>query len=522
LNLPQQHGRTFQHEHIPSAAQLAGMAALVQALDVQAPVRHPSCISELNIKGHIRDEQFWRIFSKRYQCESTVEAHLNFAMRYENLDLLVLKRIFLKVPPSVVADYVKSAPTSILTRRAWYLYEFLTGQALDIPDSPNITAIELLDSKQYFVRENAFLSRRHRVRDNLLGTAAFCPVIRKTEALIRYASRDLSGDARRTIGPISKSLVARAASFMLLADSQASFQIEGERPPRTRIERWGRAVLQAGRHELSIEELLRLHNILIEDNRFIEPGLRKEGVFLGERNENFEPIPEFIGAKPDDVPELVDALLQVNKLMRDSAVDAVVQAAAIAFGFVYIHPFEDGNGRLHRFLIHHVLAEREFTPPGMLFPVSSVLLDWIDKYRQVLQAHSNPLMPYIEWYPNPKNNVDVVNDTADLYRYFDATETAEFLYECVARTIEEDLPREIDYLTRRDEALKGVMHVVEMPDRTAEQFVLYVQRNDGRLPQRRRKEFQALSEDEVAKLEEIVRDAFEGFPSQFGVRPKQS
>ena len=34
--------------------------------------------------------------------------------------------------------------------------------------------------------------------------------------------------------------------------------------------------------------------------------------------------------------------------------DVLVKAAAAAFGFVYLHPFMDGNGRLHRFLIHHV------------------------------------------------------------------------------------------------------------------------------------------------------------------------
>lgn len=50
-----------------------------------------------------------------------------------------------------------------------------------------------------------------------------------------------------------------------------------------------------------------------------------------------------------------------------------------------------------------------------------------------------------------------------------------------------------------------------MPDRTAEQFVIYVQRNDGKLPKRRRKEFEALTDSELDKLESTVRQAFEGF-----------
>jgi hypothetical protein len=153
----------------------------------------------------------------------------------------------------------------------------------------------------------------------------------------------------------------------------------------------------------------------------------------------------------------------------------------------------------------------------MLFPVSSVMLDWIDKYRETLQTHSSRLMEYIEWEPTARGNVQVLNDTADLYRYFDCTQAAEFLYSCVKRTIEADLPKEIDYLTRRDEAVREVMNVVEMPDLTAEQFLLFVRRNGGTLPNKRRKrEFAALKDEEVAELEEIVRDAFDGFDTTPG------
>ena len=55
-------------------------------------------------------------------------------------------------------------------------------------------------------------------------------------------------------------------------------------------------------------------------------------------------------------------------------------------------------------------------------------------------------MDSIEWRPTADHNVDVLNDTADLYRYFDCTGAAEFLYACVQRTVEHDLPQEIDYL----------------------------------------------------------------------------
>jgi hypothetical protein len=63
-------------------------------------------------------------------------------------------------------------------------------------------------------------------------------------------------------------------------------------------------------------------------------------------------------------------------------------------------------------------------------------------------------MPFIEWRPTSDRNVEILNETADLYRYFDCTEAAEFLYACMQRTVEHDLPREIDYLQRHDEALR--------------------------------------------------------------------
>ena len=501
----------FQEKTVPRGCKLAGWTALVRAFAIPAPVRAPACVSSQYIRGSKRTEKEWTVFDKRYWPGGTLAEHLSFALRHEDLDLLIFKRLWDAAPAKALQQMVRASPASEPVRRAWFLYEHLTGRRLAVPDAPaNLAAIDLVEPERYFTGAPR-LSRRHRVRDNLLGAGSFCPIVRRTRALSGYIELDLAAKARATVGHTSANLIARAASFLLLADSRASFEIEGERPPRTRLERWGRAVLQAGKNPLSLDEILRLQRVLIEDTRFIRAGLRPDGVFLGERDHNGEPLPEFIGARPEDLAALMAGLLAANDRMREDGLDPVLQAAATAFGFVYIHPFQDGNGRMHRCLIHHVLAERKFTPPGMVFPVSSVMLQRIDEYRTTLQAHSGPLMPFIEWRPALNGNVEVLNDTADLYRYFDATAAAEFLYACVRRTVEEDLPREIDYLRRHDEALRGIMDIVDMPTRLAEDIVTFIRQNKGKLSQKRRRgEFKLLRDHEVKTIEGIVNEAFAG------------
>jgi hypothetical protein len=464
---------SFQTAPLPNESRLAGVAALANEFDVSAPVRTPACVSDNHISGSVRTEGPWRVHDKRYWPGDTFDDHLDFALRNENLDLLVLKRVFEAIDPKIMEGFVKATPKGIPARRAWYLYELMTRRTLDIPDDPGVPAVDLLDSEPYFTGK-PHLSRRHRVRDNLLGSGTYCPVIRRTAKLTKFTQRGLSEKAAETLGRTGAHVLTRAASFLLLADNRASFEIEGERSPRTRLERWGKAVLQAGKNKLTLDEIIRLQDVLIEDRRFVHVGLRHDGVFLGERDHNHDPLPGFIGARPEDLPELMAGMLEANDRMSADGVDAVLQATATAFGVVYIDPFQDGNGRLHRCLVHHVLAERKYTPPGVVFPVSSVMYDRIDEYRRTLRAHSGPLLDFIEWRPTPQRNVEVLNDTEDLYRYFDATDAAEFLYSCVEHTVEYDLPREIDYLRRHDQALRRIMNTVEKPDRVAENLLMFI------------------------------------------------
>ena len=305
--------------------------------------------------------------------------------------------------------------------------------------------------------------------------------------------------------------MARAAAFLLLSDSKSSFWIEGERPPAHRIARWGQIIGEAGSVKLSLEELERLQKLVIGDARFVQLGLRKEGGFVGMHGRDTqEPLPDHISAKAEDLPSLMDGIATYDRRVLDGGLDPVVAAAALAFGFVYIHPFADGNGRLHRWLIHHVLVNAGFNPPALVFPISTAILRQLEKYLAVLQSYSGLLLNFIEWKPAAEGNVQVLNDTADYYRYFDATAHAEFLYECVEQTVEHDLPDEVAHLQAYDRFSHAVQNIVDMPNQKIDLLWHFLRQGKGVLAKRARtNEFSALSEVEVQQVEKLYADSWE-------------
>jgi hypothetical protein len=153
--------------------------------------------------------------------------------------------------------------------------------------------------------------------------------------------------------------------------------------------------------------------------------------------------------------------------LRHSNVDPVCAAAAASFGFVFIHPFEDGNGRIHRFLIHQELARSGFTPHQMLFPVFAVMMRDRSRYDEILEGFSQSISPYIDYEMHQEGSLVVNNQTAHLYRFWDATRFAEYLYDCVAETVRTDLREEIGFLKVFDAAIRATMDIVDMPDRRA-------------------------------------------------------
>ncbi|MFN2329428.1 MAG: Fic family protein [Chromatocurvus sp.] len=486
----------------------AGYAALIHSHTLTVPA--PDRLCAIGSKHRKLQRDFWQLYTPRHQPEETLQGHLTFALKYEGIDLAVLKSLFAKIDPQEIANIVRREPTGRYSRRIWFLYEWLTGEHLILDDATQGNYVPLVDDKlQYAAAPQD--SRRHRIRNNLPGTREFCPLIRRTETLDRFIAMNLSQAAVDHTGRTHADLLSRAAAFLLLKDSRASYTIEGESPPHSRIERWGKILGQAGQRELSVAELEYLQSVVIADTRFINPGCRSEGGFVGDHDRaTGMPMPVHVSARAEDLESLLSGLIDTWQRLLNSDYDPVLTAALIAFGFVFIHPFEDGNGRIHRYLFHHVLAETGFVPRGLVFPISAVILDRIDDYRRALEHYSRPRLDLIEWRPTEHGNVDVINDTVDLYRYFDATKQAEFFFACVEETVNKTLPDEVDYLTRYDLLNDFVKNYIDMPDRLVDLLIRFLRQNNGRLSARARsREFSALTASEIQAIENKYEEVFQ-------------
>ncbi|HLO60821.1 MAG TPA: Fic family protein [Bacteroidales bacterium] len=498
----------FHGRNAPETGSIAGYGAVINKMQLPLPMPYQLALISKKHRQYTTGE--WIVLTPRHKPQETLYSQLVFALKYEGVNLLFFKKLFENLPHSEVEEWIINEPLSQYSRKLWFLFEWLMNRKLDIPDLKEGNYVLLLDNQLQFTSAKSINSSRHRVRNNLPGTAWFCPLIKRTPALENFIDRDLSKESKIVINGIHRDILLRTSAFLLLKDSKASFFIEGETPTINRAVRWGKAIGQAGSTPLSKQELLRLQQIVIDNNRFVKFGFRTEGGFVGEHDRTTgEPIPEHISARHQDIDQLIDGLLETSEFLEKNHFHSILSATVIAFGFVFIHPFSDGNGRIHRYIIHHILTKMNFTPQGIIFPVSAAILERINEYRLVLEKYSHPLLPFIDWKKTPDNNVEVLNDTIDYYRYFDATPQAKFLFECVDYTINTIIPGEVEYFEKFDLMKTWLDDTYQMPDKMISTLVRFLSQNNGILSKRaKEKEFSNLLEQDVRIIEEKFGEIF--------------
>lgn len=490
-----------------------GQAWLIQKLGLAVP---PPAIESYLVAGARRTETHgartreW--YPMRYTPEGSVISHIRFALRHEAFDLGVLVAALTATDPAEIEAWVRTQPTGAFSRRAWFLYETFTGRTLDLANAIAGNYVGALDPGRHVVaaRRN---SRRHRVADNLLGEHGLCPTVRLTRKLREAMESNLDMEARALTEGYDPHLLARAVNYLYTKETRSSFALEGETPTARRAERFVAALQSAPAFDPSDASALVDLQHAIVDPRYASEGWRDIQNFVGETLGGYREKVHFICPRPEDVPDLMDSWIALTGRIASTGVDPVVAAAVSSFAFVFIHPFEDGNGRIHRFMMHHVLAKRGYGPPGVILPVSAAILRDRHRYDDVLASFSAPLLDLIEWEwtdgeaHTPGRQMIVKSDSAYLYRYFDATAMAEYLYDQVADSVRRDLREELDFVTVFDQALSGVREIVDMPDRRASLLVRLCLQNGGRLAARKRARFAELADDEVGAMEDAVRHA---------------
>lgn len=506
----------FAGRSLPESGFIVGYAAIIHKLGLQMPIPKKIAIITTSSKKYVTEELFH--FPKAYSPDDSAALkeinalynHLIFALKYEGVNLLFFSKLITNYSLSQLKDLVSIEPSGQYSRRIWFLIEWLMGKELPgISDLSKKSYVLAVDPDLQFA-VSGVKSPRHMVLNNLPGTVDFCPLVHKTEKLNQFIKENFSLQKEDYFKGFRKDLIHRASSFLLLKDSKASFSIEGESPKSKRAVRWGQAIGQAGIRVLSIDELCGLQQIVIENERFLKMGIRTSGGFVGEHDRySGEPLPDHISSKPEDLERLMKGLIATSNLLINDSIDAVVAATKIAFGFVYIHPFVDGNGRIHRYLIHHLLAIKNFSQQGFIFPISASILDHMRDYREVLEKSSKPILEFIEWKETPDHNIQVLNDTIDYYKYMDLTSHTEFLFECVKDTLYRIIPEEVNYLNAFDTFKQYIDIHFDMPDSTVALLAQFLEKGNGKLSKRARtNEFKGLIENEMSMIEEQFKSIF--------------
>lgn len=435
--------------------------------------------------------------------------HLEFALKYDGTNLAILASIFREIDVKELDAYVRSRPTGKYARRLWYLYELLTGHRLALDNLKQGNYVDLLEPEDYYTVSPRRQVRRQRINDNLLGDGRFCPTVRRSDRLRSFEDADLQRRCREVVGSHPPELLKRALRYLYTKETRSSFEIEHLKPSASRTERFI-ALLQSAEKEDFCDKahLTDLQNRIVNP-RFAEDDYRKEQNYVGETVAWQQERVHFVCPRPEDVPDLMAGLIAAHQWMAKGDVHAVVHAASVAYGFVFLHPFEDGNGRIHRFLIHNILARRGFTPEGVMFPVSAAMLRSPAEYDASLEALSRPLMPLLDYSMDEEGRMTVHNDTAVWYRYIDMTPQAEALFAFIEKTINTELVDELAFLANYDRTKAAIQAVVDMPDREIDLFIRFCLQSHGRLSaQKRASHFDLLTDQEVGQMEQAVQAAY--------------
>lgn len=446
--------------------------------------------------------------------DDSVLSHVLFALRYEALQIPIIDQALRLVPAEALLAGLARQPQGGYLRRAAYFWEKANQISLPLPlETTGGNYLEIFDSKDYYTGPIWERSPKYRVVFNGIGPYEFCPVVKRNADLEKIGADILERLNAWASNPANADLLDRVTSWAYLSETRDSYAIENEVPSPDKEQ----AFLQAMAHlrdktPLSEAYLVQLQNTVISNPVRAEVQFRTAQNWL-QRGGRGAAAVRYIPPAPDSMMVLMDGFMRMANAQDD--VPPLVKAALVSFGFVFIHPFMDGNGRLSRLLAHHTLNVKGALPdvngsPAIL-PLSVAMKKNEKDYLSALESFSQPARSL--WNVTHIGDSDFIFDFKSsplIYAHWSGQKAAEFVTRCAGEALEQSLMDEAVYLKGYDQAFERINKSYDLPDKTINLLIQWIHQNSGHLPERRKsaQELIFLKPGQLAAIEAIVAEAF--------------
>jgi hypothetical protein len=441
--------------------------------------------------------------------------HVLFALKHEDLQLALLLEALRLVPAEALSAALATQRTGSFLRRAAFLWEKAHGRELPLPwDSTGGNYIDLFDSASHYVGPVWERSQRLRVNFNGIGPFAYCPVVRRDTGLEQRGLQVLERLRAWADDAGNRSTLDRVLSWAYLSETRDSFAIENESPSPDKERAFLGALAELGDHQPVTEDyLVGLQNTVITSALRVEAEFRHQQNWL-QRGGHGALAVRYIPPPPGDLPALMDGWMAMAN-SREGDVPPFVRAALVSFGFVFLHPFMDGNGRLSRLLAHHSLNLQQVLPvvggQPTLLPLSVAMKRHEAEYLAALEAFSRPARGL--W------DVTCLADNAfafdfrsspSTYAHWNGEAAARFITDCAEQALAQSLIEETQFIQAYDLAFDRIDREFDLPNRSINLLIQWIRQNGNRMPTRRRTaaELALVPPADIDRIEAIVADCF--------------
>lgn len=441
--------------------------------------------------------------------EPTLLHHALFAIKHESVRLGLLLSALRRIPPAELVAWVQGTPNSLYGRKLGHLWERLHQRRLPGLDDPRVASAyaPLFDPGRHFVGQ-AQRDARWRIEFNGLGELGFCPVVRKTPALVALIGQDILDQAQDFAHEVGAAMLERALNWAYLSETEGSFAIEGEAPSQDKAAMFAALLRRAHeRRPLTEDLLVELQNAAIS-NPFDQAVQ-----FRTEQNRLQRDVPgaagvTYVPPAPELAVDLMNGLMRLAN-QRPAVLDALVHAAVVSFAFVFIHPFMDGNGRLSRFLIHHCLGQSGRLPPQFLLPISVAMKKHEAEYLQALTAFSRPAreLCQVTWAGDEHYTYAWASEADTWFRTMDLTESVTFTLAMAKASLDTHMRQEVEFLALFDRVKRYINERHDLRGSDLAALIVTTFQNGGTLSANRRKRY-------ADRVQPHVLDAIEAAVSQ--------